>query len=396
MVRLVVSSLRILVILISTAVVGLGGVRVFEHYQNEAEADSGVGERVVFTVDEDDEVEDVAENLRKKGLIRSEQAFQLTVRYVDRDIKPQSYTLVKGMSISTIVDLITTEKSKAVTKVKDMKITVVEGWRTEQIAEELDKLKYPPGGDAFLRAVKDYPHDAYDFLEDAKKGSLEGFLYPATYDFTNDTSPEELVTMMLNTFDQMFTDAMRDRADQMNLSIYEVVKIAALIEREAVVDDERPLIADVYLKRYAEGWPSLDADPAVAYAVGKRDGKWWPELSLEDLEIDSPYNLYKNEGLGPTPICSPRQLSMLAVLQPANSPFYFFTARKDDSGRHLFAATNEEQNANQALVDSGEDLSEYDTMYTEYMQPPDESTWVNPGQSVAGLWRRDELALATG
>src|SRR5687767_321059 len=167
MVRLVVSSLRILIVLISTAVVGLGGVRVFEHYQNEAEADYGVGERVVFTVHDDDEVEDVAENLRNRGLIRSEQAFELTVRYVDRDIKPQSYELIKGMSVSTIVDLITTEKSKAVTKVKDLKITIVEGWRTEQIAEELDKLKYPPGGDAFLRAVEDYPHDAYDFLEDA-------------------------------------------------------------------------------------------------------------------------------------------------------------------------------------------------------------------------------------
>jgi len=391
MVRLVVSSLKILVILVSTTVVGLGGVRVFEHFQNEAEAEYGVGEKVVFTVARKDEVGDVAAKLRKRGLIRSEQVFELTVRYVDRDIKPQAYELIRGMSVSTIVDLITTEKSKAATKVKDLKITVVEGWRTEQIAEELDNLEYPPGGDAFLRAVKDFPRDAYDFLEDARKGSLEGFLYPATYDFTNDTSPEELVTMMLNTFDQQFTDGMRERAEQMNLSLYEVVKIASLIEREAVVGDERRLIADVYLKRYDEdGW-KLDADPAIAYAVGKRDGRWWPELSLDDLEMDSPYNLYKREGLSPTPICSPRQDSMLAVLQPAVSPYYFFTARKDDSGRHLFGVTNDEQNANQALIDSGADLSDYDTAYTEYMQPvSDDSTWVKPGTTIAGVWRRDE------
>ena len=142
--------------------------------------------------------------LRKKGLIRSEQVFELTVRYVDRNIKPNTYDLKKGMAVATIVDLITTEKSKAVTKVKDYKITVVEGWRTEQIADELDHLKYPPGGDAFLRAVKDYPHDSYDFLDGTKRGMLEGFLYPATYEFTNETSPEELVTMMLNAFDQAF------------------------------------------------------------------------------------------------------------------------------------------------------------------------------------------------
>ncbi len=161
-----------------------------------------------------------------------------------------------------------------------------------------------------------------------------------------------------------------------------------------MVGEERPLIADVYLKRYSEGW-TLDADPTVAYAVGKHDGEWWPELSTSDLEIDSRYNLYKNEGLTPTPICNPRRESMLAVLQPANSPFYFFTARKDDSGRHLFAATNDEQNANQALIDSGEDLSEFDSAYTEYLLPvSEESSWLDPGESVAGMWRQDERTFA--
>ena len=367
MIRLVVSTLKIAIIVISTGAVALGGYGVFDHFRSEAEADYGVGQTVVFTIDKNDDAEDVARNLRSKGLIRSEQVFELTVRYVDRDIEPATYELKKGMSVSTIVDFITTEKSKAVTKVKDFKITVVEGWRTEQIADELDKLKYPPGGDAFLRAVEDYPHDSYDFLEGTKRGTLEGFLYPATYDFTNATSPEELITMMLNKFDQEFTPEMRERAEQMNLSIYEVVKIAALIEREAVVHEERPLIADVYLDRYAEGW-TLDSDPTVQYVIGKRDGKWWPAPSAEDLEdVDSKYNLYKNTGLTPTPICNPQSLSILAVLNPADSPFMFFTARKDDSGRHLFAVTNDEQNANQQLIESGQDLSDYDTVYTEYL-----------------------------
>ena len=124
---------------------------------------------------------------------------------------------------------------------------------------------------------------------------LEGFLYPATYEFTNETSPEELVTMMLNAFDQAFTPEMASGPKQMNLSIYEVVKIAALIEREAVVEDERPLIADVYLKART-GW-NLEADPSVQYVIGKRDGKWWPVPSAKDLEdTDSTYNLYKHQG----------------------------------------------------------------------------------------------------
>ena len=100
---------------------------------------------------------------------------------------------------------------------------------------KVDKLKYPPGGDAFMRAVEEYPHDSYDFLKGTKKGMLEGFLFPATYDFTNATTPEELVTMMLNAFDTNFTPEMRDRADAMNLSLYDVVKIASLIEREELL-----------------------------------------------------------------------------------------------------------------------------------------------------------------
>lgn len=365
MIRTVISSLKIVIILISTGIVGLGGVAIFDHYKTQAEADAGVGESVVVSVKSDD-VDDTAKLLRKKGLIRSEQVFALTVRYVDRDIQPNTYDLKKGMSVSTIVDLITVEKSKAVTKVKDYKITVIEGWRTEQIADELDNLKYPPGGPAFLRAAKEYPHENFDFLEGTKKSTLEGFLYPATYEFNSETTPDELITMMLNTFDSKFTPAMRERADQMNLSIYEVVKLAALVEREAVVGEERPLIADVYLDRYSEGW-KLDADPGVQYVIGDKDN-WWPQPNAEDLEnVDSSYNLYKHEGLTPTPICNPRQESMTAVLDPADSPFMFFTARLDDSGRHLFAETNEGQNLNQELIASGEDLSEYDSEYLQYL-----------------------------
>jgi UPF0755 protein len=370
MIRFVVSSLKVALIVISTVAVALGGFQLFDHYQSQAEESAGVGEPVVITISKKDSTEDVAEKLRKKGLIRSEAVFELTVRYVDRNIRPATYELKKGMSVSNIVDAITTAKSKAVTKVKDYKLTVIEGWRVEQIAEELDKLKYPPGGDAFLRAVEDYPHDRYDFLDNTKGSTLEGFLYPATYEFTNETTPDELVTMMLNKFDEIFTPAMKKRAREMNLSIYEVVKIASLIEREAVVDDERPLIADVYLKRYDQGW-NMEADPTVQYAIGKRDGKWWPVPTAEDLEeTDSKYNLYKHSGLPPTPICSPRDLSILAVLQPAESPFMFFVARKDDSGRHLFAATAEEQTANQERINSGEELSEFDSAYTEYLTGP--------------------------
>ncbi len=365
MIRSVLTLLKVAIIVISTLAVGLGGYAFFDHYRTQAEEDAGVGETVVVNIKSDD-VDDTAALLHDKGLIRSEDVFALTVRYVDKDIKPATYELTKGMSVSTIVDYITTEKSKAVTKVKDYKITVVEGWRTEQIADELDALKYPPGGDAFLRAVKDYDHDSYDFLDGTKSGSLEGFLFPATYEFSSDTTPDELVTMMLNAFDQQVTPNMRKRAKQMNLSLYDVIKIAALVERETAVADERPIVADVYLKRYDEGMV-LQADPTISYAMGKVKGKWWPVPGVDDLQMDSSYNLYTHEGLGPAPIANPSILSIKAVLEPADSPFYYFTARNDGSGRHLFAATNDEQNYNQQMVNDGADLSEYDSEYLQYL-----------------------------
>lgn len=370
MVRLLLSGLKVATIVISTALVALGGTRLFDHYLSTAQEEAGVGQNVNITIAKKDDEDAVAEKLHKAGLIRSETAFKLTLKYVSRDIRPETYTLRRGMPVSTIVDFITTEKSEAVVENKDLSLVVPEGFRTEQIADGLEEIGASGGRKGFLQAVEDYPHDAYDFLEGSKDGSLEGFLYPATYDLKSDTQPDEIVTMMLNAFDQAVTEGLRDRANKMNLTLYEVLKLASYVERETAAGEERPIVADVYLKRFAEqddGW-KLEADPTVQYVIAPRDGDWWPVPTAKDLEdTDSPYNLYKHQGLTPTPICNPGLLSIQAVLDPATTPFYFFTARNDDSGRHLFAASNEDQNVNQELVDSGEDLSDYDDAYLEYL-----------------------------
>lgn len=371
MIRLMLSSLKVLTIVISTGLVALGGTRLFDHYLDQAQEEAGVGENVNLTITKKDDEDSVAEKLRKAGLIRSETAFKLTLKYVSRDIRPNTYTLRRGMPVATIVDSITTEKSKAVTENKSLTLTVIEGWRTEQIAEEYDKIGGSGGDKGFMKAVREYPHDAYDFLEGSKAGSLEGFLFPLTYEFKSDAQPEEVITQMLNAFDQAVTEDLRDRANKMGLTLYEVLKLASYVERETAAAEERPLVADVYLKRFADeegvGW-TLGADPTVQYAVAPRAGEWWPRLDDDDTKTtDSPYNLYRHQGLTPTPICNPSLFSITAVLEPAESPFFYFTARNDESGRHLFAETNEDQNYNQSLVDAGADLSEFDDAYLEYL-----------------------------
>ena len=179
MIRFVVSSLKVAVIVITTLAVALGGFQLFDHYSSQAEGQSGVGEPVVFTIGKNDDADEVARNLHKKG----SDPVRAGLR-ADRPLCRPGYQTGDRMSSpracpsSTIVDLITTEKSKAVTKVKDYKITVVEGWRAEQIADELDKLRYPPGGDAFLRATRGIPARLVRLPEGHQEGHARGIPLP--------------------------------------------------------------------------------------------------------------------------------------------------------------------------------------------------------------------------
>jgi UPF0755 protein len=137
---------------------------------------------------------------------------------------------------------------------------------------------------------------------------------------------------------------MRARTNAMGLTIGQVLTVASLVEKEAQLPEERPIIADVYLSRWEQGW-RLDADPTVQYIVGKA-GDWWPtQLTEEDLHIQSPYNTYQSDGLPPGPIANPGFASIQAVLFPADTPYMYFVA-KCETGEHAFGVTPEDQAAN--------------------------------------------------
>ena len=130
--------------------------------------------------------------------------------------------------------------------------------------------------------------------------------------------PEDLIQKMLDNFNGKINQEMRDRASQMNLSVYDVLIFASLVEREARIGDERPLVADVYLNRYEQGM-KFDADPTVQYVMGKA-GDWWPQPTGDDLQnVDSPYNTYLNTGIPPGPICNPGMASIQSVLEPGGT-----------------------------------------------------------------------------
>jgi UPF0755 protein len=177
--------------------------------------------------------------------------------------------------------------------------------------------------------------------------NLEGFLFPDTYHLNGESQPIELVATMLETFDRRVTPELRHGFRAQGLTLHQSVTLASIVEREAVVTDERPLIASVFLNRLAQGI-KLDADPTVQYALGRQpDGSWWKTgLTLDDLLVDSPYNTYVGPGLPPAPIANPGLESLRAVAFPASSPFLFFRAACDGSGRHTFAETFDQHQQN--------------------------------------------------
>ena len=217
-------------------------------------------------------------------------------------------------------------------------VTIVEGLTLEEIADQLAGLGRR---EVFLDLMRS-PRLISDFDPDAP--DLEGYLFPETYNFASGTSEREIVEAFVHTFRRRFERDVRPLLANgpPGRSVRQVVTLASIVEKEAKIPSERPLIAAVYRNRLAKGI-GLAADPTVIYAL-KRLGRWHGNLRREDLRMDSPYNTYRWAGLPPGPICSPGLASLVAAAQPADVPYLYFVGRND--GTHVFAETLAEHNRN--------------------------------------------------
>jgi UPF0755 protein len=356
--RVFTQSLKVVTIAALSVVVLATGVWAFS-YAAELARPSDAGEPVMLTIFEDQSDAEIADELAAQGLIRSTMLFQGQFKLSGGALIPGTYTLRKGMSVPQIVDRITgaapAEEAPVQaesTAPESFDITIPEGWRIEQIAQEYERLGGKGGAQAFLDAVKGIDRSQFDFLAGLPAdATLEGYLFPDTYRFDGNDPVLNVVTMLTN-FGNKYTPDMRQRTQQMGLTIHDVVTLASVVEREAQIPEERPTIADVYLSRWEQGW-RLDADPTVQYVLGTPD-EWWPKLSGDDLFYDSPYNTYQKDGLPPGPIANPGFASIQAVLFPNDTPYMYFVA-KGESGEHAFAVTAEEQaqNVDQYLNSGG-------------------------------------------
>lgn len=227
--------------------------------------------------------------------------------------------------------------------------SILAGWRLEEIAQSLPTSGLNITPNEFLIAARSgtYPTSPSYFVP--ASASLEGFLYPDTYQFRRDVPINEFINTILGNFNQKLTSDIQQGYNRQGLTPYEGVILASIVEREAVVPEEMPLIASVFLNRLAIDM-KLDSDPTVQYAIGFNQAQktWWTNpLSLDDLRVDSPYNTYRYPGFPPGPIANPSLDALKAVAFPAQTPYYYFRAACDNSGRHLFAETFREHVGNE-------------------------------------------------
>ena len=257
-----------------------------------------------------------AQLLAEKGVVPSAFAFRVFLKLArfERRIRPGAYTF----RVNEWPTLTLRKLSLGMTE--DVKVTVPEGFRAAQIAERL-----AAAGVA----------DAAEVVAIVESRKLEGKLFPSTYHFPPGYGAERAADQMLSEFMREIGAAYASAEPRPPLSLDEALSLASIVEREAVLKAERPVIAAVYLNRLKKRMP-LQADPTVQYAVGQ----WKKGLTRADLALDSPYNTYRRRGLPPGPICSPGLESFLAVLKPAGTRALYFVA--DARGGHIFSETNEE------------------------------------------------------
>jgi len=360
LIQALVHSLKIVTIVATAVLVAFGGRSFFDYY-TEREADPRLGQPFLLEVAADDDADSLAAELNDRGLIRSELVFKTEMRLTSDVLQPGFYTLRYGMSVREIIDVITVpldpgqegeEGEQPAARL--VEITTIEGWRLEQIAEEYSAAGLGGGYEGFLAATHNISTRRYGFLQDRPEGaSLEGYLFPNTYQFGSNAAPEDVIYLMLDAFDAEFTPQMRKRAQELGMTIHQVVTLASIVERETGLDEERPRIAAVYLNRLAADM-TLDADPTVVYALGNQE-EWWAPLQPDQQHsaevADNPYNTYTQKGLPPGPICNPSAASIKAVLNAEEVDFLYFVATGD--GGHVFANTYEEHLANVEQYQNG-------------------------------------------
>lgn len=294
------------------------------------------GERI-FTVEMGSTYKDIAEKLEDEGIIKSKYTFMVKYRMNPSkygDFKYGNHKIEGKIGLTGLIKILTSNPMAE----KVIMVTIPEGFSVDLIAQRMANSGLCTY-DEFIDAAKKDVYD-YEFLKFDKNPDsvykLEGFLFPDTYEFEEETEPEKIIDTMLSKFESVYLETVGSYDD-----LNKIMSIASLIEREATLSSERPMVSGVIYNRLNLDM-LLQIDASVIY--GKTLGKYDMETVLnKDLEDDSKYNIYKNKGLPPGPICNPGRESIHAAANPASHDYlYYHTDEKKNDGSHIFTKTFDE------------------------------------------------------
>ncbi len=279
-------------------------------------------------------IDEIGKLLVEKKVIRNAIIFKLLVWYwgVDRKIDAGEYLFKEDMGYRRVTEILTKDPLKKV-----FKVTIPEGFTIEQIGNRLSSQTNIDGNEfKTIASTGNKKIFNYSFLSSNPLGTLEGYLFPATYYLVEGSSPREAVDLMLRQFGKEISSQDLEKIKAKGLNLHQLITIASMIEKEAKLPHERPIIAAVIYNRLQRKM-RLEIDATVQYALGE----WKSRLYERDTQVNSPYNTYIHFGLPPGPICSPGLASIKAALNPSKVNYLYYVLT-DPKGSHTFTQTHKE------------------------------------------------------
>ena len=327
--------------IISLIFIGILGIYLYISFTSPLDKDY---REIVFTIEKGDTLDDIISSLKEQKILKNGLIFKImAIKYQPQGVMAGQYIINTNQTLYGLLNILSSKPNFN----DDLVITIIEGWsredialyfQRENIADAQDFLDYTA---TILNVKEKFSLIFNNFSEGI---SLEGFLFPDTYRIKKDCSVKGIVDKMLANFQEKVIISEIIKNNKTNLSFYEIIILASILEKEVANEQDRRMVADILLKRLDEGI-KLQVDASVNFITNKNSSR----SSYEDISIDNPYNTYKYAGLPPGPICNPSLSSIKAAADPLENDYYFYLTSK--SGQIYFAETFQGHKENRKYLD---------------------------------------------
>ena len=319
----------ILLLIVLLIIIIIGG---FEYYdeiiEKPLESDK---EKIEITVDEGESFYSLLDKLSSIGVLKNKEVIKLNLKLDKKsniNLVPGEHEINTNVTLKELIKILETEDFSK----NRISVTIPEGYDIEEMANVFEESELF-SKDEFLNAVKNHELPSYVKKDDKKKYNLEGYLFPNTYFLDKDISPDEVISLMISEFEKTLENVEKETGVTIKEEeIEKIITIASLVEEEAELDEERDLVSSVIYNRLEKGM-KLEFCSTINYAWGEH----LPQVLNKHLEIDSPYNTYKNEGLPVGPITNPGEKSIIAAVKPAQTDYLYFMLLYNQGGKHHFS-----------------------------------------------------------